>query len=49
LLEVIDGTFLLVGIVPRITAALCILEMIDATLNVRLSEGFVGGYELELL
>ena len=49
LLEVIGGIFLLVGVVTRITAALFIIEMIGVTLIVKLSEGFVGGYELELL
>jgi putative oxidoreductase len=49
LLEVIGGIFLLVGVVTRITAALFIIEMIGVTLIVKLSKGFVGGYELELL
>lgn len=37
------------GVVTRITAALFIIEMIGATLIVKISKGFVGGYELELL
>ena len=49
LLEVIGGIFLLVGVVTRITAALFIIEMICAILIVKLSKGFVGGYELDLL
>ena len=49
LLEVIGGIFLLVGVLTRITASLFIIEMIAATLVVKLSDGFVGGYELELL
>jgi putative oxidoreductase len=49
LLEVIGGIFLLVGVVTRITAALFIIEMIGATLLVKISKGFVEGYELELL
>jgi len=49
LLEVIGGIFLLVGVVTRITAVLFIIEMIGVTLIVKLSKGFVGGYELELL
>ena len=49
LLEVIGGIFLLVGVVTRIAAALFIIEMISVTLIVKLSKGFVGGYELELL
>ena len=42
------GIFLLVGVVTRITAALFIIDMIGATLLVKISKGFVGGYELEL-
>src|SRR5919108_4705088 len=49
LLEVIGGIFLLVGVVTRIAAALFIIEMIGATLLVKISKGFVEGYELELL
>jgi putative oxidoreductase len=49
LLEVIGGIFLLVGVVTRTAAALFIIEMIGATLVVKISKGFVGGYELELL
>ncbi|CAN5248657.1 DoxX family oxidoreductase CatD [soil metagenome] len=49
LLEVIGGIFLLVGVVTRITAALFIIDMIGATLLVKISKGLVGGYELELL
>ena len=50
LLEVIDGIFLLVGVVTRITAAaIFVIDMIGGTLIVGLSQGFVGGYELTLL
>jgi putative oxidoreductase len=49
LLEVIGGIFLLVGVVSRIAAVLLIIDMIGATLLVKISKGFVGGYELELL
>src|SRR5215211_9042298 len=49
LLEVIGGIFLLVGVVTRVAAALFIIEMIGATLLVKISKGFVEGYELELL
>ena len=49
LLEVIGGIFLLVRVVTRITAALFIIDMIGATLLVKISKGFVGGYELDLL
>jgi putative oxidoreductase len=50
LLEVIGGVFLLVGVVTRIAAALLIIDMIGATIFlVKISKGFVEGYELELL
>ncbi len=49
LLEVIGGVFLLVGVVTRITAGLFIIDMLGATLLVKIPDGFVGGYELELL
>jgi putative oxidoreductase len=49
LLEVIAGICILTGILTRISAGLIIIEMIGATLNVKLSKGFIGGYELDLL
>jgi putative oxidoreductase len=49
LLEVIGGIALLVGVVTRIASSLFIIEMIGVTIIVKLSEGFVGGFELELL
>jgi putative oxidoreductase len=49
LLEVIGGIFLIVGVLTRITAALLITDVIGAIVLVRLPDGFVGGYELELL
>jgi putative oxidoreductase len=49
LLEVIGGFALLVGVVTRIASILFIIEMIGATTVAKLSEGFVGGFELELL
>jgi putative oxidoreductase len=49
LLEVIGSIFLLVGVVTRITSTLFIVDMIGAILIVKLSKGFVGGYELDLL
>ena len=49
LLEVIGGIFLIVGVLTRITAALLIIDVIGAIVLVRLPDGFVGGYELELL
>jgi putative oxidoreductase len=49
LLEVIGGFALLVGVVTRIASILFIIEMIGATTIVKLSEGFVGGFELDLL
>jgi putative oxidoreductase len=49
LLEIIGGIALLVGVLTRIAAGIFIIEMIGVILNVKLSKGFVGGYELELL
>ena len=49
LLEVLGGFALLVGIVTRIASILFIIEMIGVIAVVKLSEGFVGGFELELL
>jgi putative oxidoreductase len=49
LLEVIGGFALLVGVVTGIASILFIIEMIGAPIVAKLSEGFVGGYELNLL
>jgi putative oxidoreductase len=49
LLEVIGGLAILFGILTRIASAIFIIEMIGAILTVKLSDGFVGGYEFELL
>ena len=49
LLEVIGGIFLVVGVVTRISAGLLIIDMIGAINLVKLPDGFVGGYEFELL
>ena len=49
LLEVIGGLAILFGILTRIASAIFIIEMFGAILTVKLSDGFVGGYEFELL
>jgi putative oxidoreductase len=49
LLEVIGGIALLVGALTRIASILFIIEMIGSTIVAKLSRGFVGGYELDLL
>ena len=49
LLEVLGGFALLVGVVTRITSILFIIEMIGASIVAKLSDGFVGGFELDLL
>lgn len=49
ILEVIGGLAIIIGILTRITAGLVVLEMIGITLHVKISKGFVGGYELDLL
>jgi putative oxidoreductase len=48
-LEVAGGLAILLGIVTRIASTLLIIEMIGAILIVKLSKGFIGGYEFELL
>ena len=49
LLEVIGGIALLVGVLTRIASILFIIEMIVSTITAKLSRGFIGGYELDLL
>lgn len=49
LLEVIGGVALIVGILTRIASILFMIEMIGATIVAKLSKGFVGGYEFDLL
>ena len=49
LLEVMGGIALLVGALTRIASILFIVEMIGSTIVAKLSKGFVGGYELDLL
>jgi putative oxidoreductase len=49
LLEVIGGLALLFGVLTRLAAILFIIEMIGATLTVKLSKGFVSGYDFDLL
>jgi len=49
LLEVIGGIALLIGALTRVASILLIIEMIGSTIVAKLSRGFVGGYELDLL
>ena len=49
ILEVFGGFALLIGVLTRIVAILFIIEMISATFLAKISEGLVGGFELELL
>ena len=49
LLEVIGGLAILLGILTRIASAILSIEMIGAILTVKLTKGFIGGYEFELL
>jgi len=49
ILEVIGGFVIILGILTRVTAGLVVLEMIGIALHVKISKGFVGGYELDLL
>jgi putative oxidoreductase len=48
-LEVVGGLAILLGILTRIASALLIIEMIGAIVMVKMSKGFIGGYEFELL
>src|ERR671937_1906948 len=49
LLEVVGGIALFVGVLTRIASILFIIEMIGSTITAKLSRGFVGGYELDML
>lgn len=49
LLEFIGGLAILLGILTRIAAGLLAIDMIGAILQVKLSKGFIGGFELDLL
>jgi putative oxidoreductase len=49
LLEFIGGLAILLGVLTRIAAGLLAIDMIGAILQVKLSKGFIGGYELDLL
>ena len=49
LLEFIGGLANLLGIFTRIAAALLAINMIGAILLVKLSKGFIWGFELDLL
>ena len=49
LLEFVGGLVLILGVLTRISSALLIGYMIGAILIVKISKGFVGGYELDLL
>ena len=49
LLEFIAGIVILLGILTRIAAGLIAIQMVGAILQVKLSKGFIGGYELDLL
>ena len=49
LLEVIGGIALIVGVLTRIASILFIIEIIGSTITAKISRGFVGGYEVDLL
>lgn len=49
LLEFVGGLVLILGVLTRISSALLVGDMIGAILIVKISKGFVGGYELDLL
>jgi putative oxidoreductase len=43
------GLLEVIGVLTRIASILFIIEMIGSTITAKLSRGFVGGYELDLL
>lgn len=49
LLEFIGGLAILLGVLTRISAILLTIDMIGAIFTVKLSKGFIGGFELDLL
>ena len=49
LLEFIGGLAILLGFLTRIAAGLLAIEMIGSILLVKISKGFIGGFELDLL
>jgi putative oxidoreductase len=48
-LEIGGAIAMFAGIITRITAALYIVLMLSTTLAVKLSRGFVGGFEVDML
>ena len=49
LLEFIGGLAILLGVFTRIAAGLFAIQMIGAIILVKLSKGFIDGFELDLL
>ena len=49
LLEFIGGLAILLGFLTRIAAGLLAIEMIGSILLMKISNGFIGGFELDLL
>lgn len=49
LLEVIGGLALLLCVVTRIAAILLVIDMIGAIFVVKISKGFIDGFEWDLL
>ncbi|MGB8955926.1 MAG: DoxX family protein [Tumebacillaceae bacterium] len=48
-IEVIGGIVLILGLGTRVVSALLAVIMVGATVSVKLQNGLVGGYELELM
>lgn len=49
LLEVMGGLALMAGLGTRLLAAFYVIVMLVAIFKVKLAEGFIGGYELDLV
>ncbi|CAN5867607.1 DoxX family protein [soil metagenome] len=49
LTELVGGALLVVGLLTRVVAVLAIILLLVATIQVKWPQGWIGGYELDLL